>query len=520
MEVRAISAMFRHFVRRYFLLILLAGAAAVFVTCAVRLSGMAADDAFIHRRIAFNFQHYGKPYFNPDQQVMVTSSPLWTWILAAGGAALPVENPVPWFEFVFVLTGAAAAYQLVRSGHAEGLPGLFLSATAFIAVFVAVLPSSMAQMETPCAVSLMLMGCLGILQRRDWGMPVLVLACFARCECVLLLLSAALWVSLRRQWTKWSLVISAATALAGFTWLLREYGTVIPNTVIAKSHLYLVTHRHVARAFASFPQAAVCLAAGLLWWFYGRDRGRAKDPAAGLLFAFGVLLAAAYVARRTFIFPWYLPLVLVPVPVAIVLWTERSRLLPGMIGTVFAAAVLLPLGKFDIALVHAAVLGVPGIVPGFPMTARVDEYRRIGSAVYSQCPSGTLMTSEIGGLGWGFPGEIRDGAGLASPEAIHYHPMRVPEERSAGTLGEIPAGFVRDRHPDLIVSYDILAESALPAARSLGYEDFAYPIFVKGDRAWATALWNAHQMHVLVAPDGRCSAAAVDRAVRTAIERQ
>jgi hypothetical protein len=513
--------MFRCFVRRHFLLILLiTGASAVFLTCAIRLSGVAADDAFIHRRIASNYQHLGKPYFNPDQRVMVTSSPLWTWILAAAGAALPVENPVPWLEFAFVLLGAAAAYQLAGDGDADGPPRLLVSATAFVAVFVAVLPSSLAQMETPCAISLMLLGSLGILQRKNWGMALLVLACFARYECVLLLLTASLWVSIRRQWTRWSLVTSAVTALAGFEWLLSEYGTIIPNTVVAKSHLYLVTHRHVARAFCSIPQAAACMAIGLIWWFCGRDRRRPMDPAALLLFAFGILLAAAYVTRKTFIFPWYLPLVLVPVSIAIVLWTDRSRLIPVAMATALATILLFPFGKLDVALLYAALRGVPGAVPGFPMVARVDEYRRIGSALYSQCPSAILMTSEIGGLGWGFPGEIRDGAGLASPEAIRYHPMRVPEERSAGTLGEIPAGFVRDRHPDLIVSYDVLAESALPAARSFGYVDYAYPMFVRSDRAWASGLWNAHQMHVLVAPDGRCSATAVDRAVRTAIERQ
>jgi len=139
--------------------------------------------------------------------------------------------------------------------------------------------------------------------------------------------------------------------------------------------------------------------------------------------------------------------------------------------------------------------------------------------LYSVCPSGILMTSEIGGLGWAFHGEIRDGTGLASPEAIHYHPMRVPGERRSGVLGEIPAGFVRDRRPDLIVSYDLLAESALPAARFLGYRDYSYPLFVREDRAAANTLWEARQMHVLVAPDGHCSPIAIDQAVRMALEK-
>jgi hypothetical protein len=78
--------------------------------------------------------------------------------------------------------------------------------------------------------------------------------------------------------------------------------------------------------------------------------------------------------------------------------------------------------------------------------------------------------------------------------------------------------LVRDSHPDLIVSYDGFAKSALPAARGLGYADFTYPLFVREDRAEATDVWMLREMHVLVARDGRCSAAAVDQAVRPALE--
>jgi hypothetical protein len=299
-----------------------------------------------------------------------------------------------------------------------------------------------------------------------------------------------------------------------------EYGTVIPNTVAAKSHLYITTHQHVVSVFiSSKTRAALCLALGIFWWLYGKDRRHSHDPAAILLAGFGVSLGVAYVARKTFIFSWYLPLVLVPVSMAILLWTNRKDFKRAALGAALAGLLLGSSAARDVKLLLAALHGAPGNIAGFPVAARVHAYRRIGAALYGVCPSGVLMTSEIGGLGWEFHGEILDGAGLASPEAIHYHPMRVPQERSTGSLGEIPAGYVRDRHPDLIVSYDILAESALPAARSLGYIDYSEPLFVREDRAGSSSLWGARQMHVLVAPDQRCSATAIDRAVRLALER-
>jgi hypothetical protein len=238
-----------------------------------------------------------------------------------------------------------------------------------------------------------------------------------------------------------------------------------------------------------------------------------------MLIGFAGCLGLAYLARKTYIFSWYQPLVLVPLSVGILLWTSRQRVSATVIGAVCAGTFLLPFALTDMGMVSAAVRGAPGSIPDYPLVARVHAYRRIGAALNAQCPTGVLMTSEIGALGWAFHGEIRDGAGLASPEAIRYHPMRVPEERRSGSLGEIPAGFVRDYHPDLIVSYDLLAESALPAARSLGYFDYSYPLFVRGDRVSATNLWEARQMHVLVAPDGRCSPTAVMSAVGAALEK-
>jgi hypothetical protein len=512
--------MFRQYFRRHRLLALLIGLAVLFFAVSVvRLSGVAADDSFIHRRIALNYQQTGKPYFNLDQRVMVTSSPLWTQMLALSGAVLPLANPVPCLEMAFILVGAAAGYLLLWERHRDQLSGLILPAIAFFFICVADLPSALDQMETPCAVALIMAGVLGVRKRRTWGVSLLVLASFARYECVLLCVLAVIWVSVRRRWTKWSLVSAAVTGVSGLAWLLWEYGTFIPNTVVAKSHLYVMTYRQVIRGFFSIPQALVCLIWGTIWWFYGRNRRYEHSGAAAMLVGFGVCLGMAYLVRKTYIFSWYQPLVLVPLSIGVLLWTNPQRVRTTAIGAVFAGAFLLPSAMTDMGLVSAALRGATGSIPDFPLVARVHAYRRIGAALNTECPTGILMTSEIGALGWAFHGEIRDGAGLASPEAIRYHPMRVPQERRSGSLGEIPAGFVRDYHPDLIVSYDLLAESALPAARSLGYLDYAYPLFVRGDRASATNLWEARQMHVLVAPDGRCSPTAVKSAVGAALEK-
>ena len=79
---------------------------------------------------------------------------------------------------------------------------------------------------------------------------------------------------------------------------------------------------------------------------------------------------------------------------------------------------------------------------------RVAEYRAVGGALEESCPTGRLLTSEIGGLGDGFKGEILDGFRSGKPpSAIKYHVMRGPEEKRNGLLGTIPLGFVQESAP-------------------------------------------------------------------------
>jgi hypothetical protein len=509
--------------KRFFLLgVLLAVAAAILVTCAVRLGSMAEDDSFIHRRIAINLQNLGEPYFNPGQRVMVTSSPVWIMLLTGLREVLRIANPAPFLDVFFILVSAATAYLVLETVMvAEDKAGRLFPVLAFALVCVGLLPALISQMETPLAIALILAGVLGVVADKPWGMPLLVLACFTRYECVLLCAGAGSWVTLRRRWTRWSLFACVAIVLLGSAWLLREYGTVIPNTVIAKSHLYALSYRQVLGMLLFSQKASLVLfpVLGVVWWFRGRDRLSRPGPAVFFLAGFGTLLGLAYIVRKTFVFAWYLPLVWLPIALGVLLWTNRRRSGPAITGALFAAMLLFPFAMLDVRLLLAAVRGAPGSVSGFPLVARVHTYRKVGAALNGVCPAATLMTSEIGGLGWEFHGKILDAAGLASPEAIRYHPMRIPEERSTGDLGEIPAGFVRERRPDLIVSYDFFMESALPAARQLGYIDYSYRPFIPEDSASMKGTWRNMRLHVLVAPDGHCSPADIDQSLQKVLEK-
>jgi hypothetical protein len=89
---------------------------------------------------------------------------------------------------------------------------------------------------------------------------------------------------------------------------------------------------------------------------------------------------------------------------------------------------------------------------------RTYEYKKIGDFLYSICPDCSMVTSEIGALGWSFEGLVYDGFGLADPKALAFHPLKVPSERSDYGIGAIPPDYIKYRNPDFIVSLPIFIE--------------------------------------------------------------
>jgi hypothetical protein len=78
-----------------------------------------------------------------------------------------------------------------------------------------------------------------------------------------------------------------------------------------------------------------------------------------------------------------------------------------------------------------------------------------------------IAAPEIGALGWAFRGRILDGDGLASPEVLPYHPLRVPDERPSGGVGSIPGRAVAALQPDLLVAMEVLAADFTNKAKVL-----------------------------------------------------
>jgi hypothetical protein len=241
-----------------------------------------------------------------------------------------------------------------------------------------------------------------------------------------------------------------------------------------------------------------------------------KHSAGILLFAFGGALWFVYLVERAFIFEWYRPLVLLPLCLGAVLTVVAAGKLWGSIPAILLIVpISIPAGGY----LMAAVRNRPSSAPAYENAARVHTYLAVGEAIDQACPGATLMTSEIGALGHSFHGYIYDGVGLTNPDALKYHPMKVPQERRSGTVGAIPAGYVNEKHPDVIVSYDTYAEGLLRSTAMQNYVDRAFPIFLPADSLPELEARSAHRaLHVMVRADGHCEASRVQQQVAKAYE--
>jgi hypothetical protein len=200
-----------------------------------------------------------------------------------------------------------------------------------------------------------------------------------------------------------------------------------------------------------------------------------------LLFIPGSLTACLYLLGKTLILPWYTPLFTVPILFGIfgTIFQRKSRneaLILGVIALPMLACLLLS----TVQTMWAAINDLPSY-QRFEEGARARKYIQVGETLYQKYPDATLLSSEIGGLGWGFGGYIADGAGLITPQAQKYHPMKIPEERSSELFGAIPVGIVTELKPEIIVSYDVFNEAFIRSEASNQYIQFIEPNFVEED---------------------------------------
>jgi hypothetical protein len=464
-------------------------------------SQLAADDAYIHMRIARNFITHGVPYFNPEQVVASSSSVLWllvtTGLFALFGAK-PLVIVVASAGFMLALF-AATIVALTRRYR------LFISSLiSFALILVAAIDNAALLMETPLALCCWVLSIICLQRNRFAAAGVFAGLSFAtRYEFIV-------WVTLillipRDHRQRLHTLGGACLPLGSVAvFNLFFFQTLVPNTVRAKSVLYEISPSDAIKALHAGINLELLLVLLLVSTCLVLALFRQQLRLEGAILGFGATIIALYVLRGTFIFPWYIPIFIFSILFSCSYifphdgrWVRRGILVLAM-----AFGLIPSLSAWH--EMHGLMINTAHRHRAYTLSLRVQQYLALGEELTARYPHASMMTSEIGALGWAFPGTIIDAAGLASPECLIYHPMPVPDQRSSGTIGAIPPQAVQDLQPDLIVSMEYFTEALrrdMAQRRFPQYQlQLNYPVIPPAvtARYGVDTMWNTRWIQVYV----------------------
>jgi hypothetical protein len=422
------------------------------------------DDAYIHARIAANLLEHGYPAFNPGDHFKASSSTGYVLVIALASLLLEPALAIRLIQAA-VITVTIAAFASLAASLKVSRARLALAGAAALPTF---LIAAYGGMESSILCLLWALAASADARGNERGAVLFAsLAVWFRFEAVLLL-ALLLYARLRREDLK--LLFWALPALILFALEGALYGTIVPHAIAAKSTAYAFPlPLSVAQAlglgerlgllrFLGMAGSAALLA--MLLFPAGRlVRRRGEVGFGDILLVFSGALLCAWMVGRTLIFPWYLCVLFVPAALHLL----HASAVPSGSGAwrrALPVALMLILGAFGVAKAIEQI----GIAGHPSANARVLLYLKLGSALYAHCPTCTLLSSEIGGLGYAFRGRVHDALGLADPDALRFHPMRVPQERANFSVGAIPPGYAELRDADLIVSMPRFGAAAMGSA--------------------------------------------------------
>lgn len=452
----------------------------------LRLIEYADDDAYIHMRVARNLWFFGEPYFNRGEPVMASTSPLWVVLTSPTAAFRELQPLLVGTINALILVALAMVWREVYARVVDSPKRLELLAAGLVVFFTAA-SSSIGLMETPCALLFVGVGFLGVLRERWWGMPFGIAAVFVRPECAVFCVAMLVLKAYKRQsWSMPEIVAGVGVATLLMALQLHFFGSVYPHTAYAKEIVYDLTAQDFIRfAFiagygewivkSALPVVVVSFILAVLWsiisfkgspWpnvLRGLGQPFTRDVACILVIP-AVVIFGVYAAKKVFVFPWYSPLILVPLHLVVlrlaVIGSRDTRLSLGIL--------LVPLILMSCEIL--ASLCTLSYAPFFEAGARARRLVRVGSALAQKFPDAVMIAPEIGGLGMMFTGKIVDAVGLASPEALAFHPLRVPEQRPTGYHGGVPAALVEQEKPKLVVGLDAFMQDFESSSVSAAYE--------------------------------------------------
>ena len=392
------------------------------VLCAVAviariLVGMhITDDAYITMRYSRNLLSVGAMSYNPPDAVLGTSTPLWTWMLALAGAVrLPIET-----TSVLIASAADLGSIVLILTSPVGRSAAAIVAAATIAAWPAYVIYAVSGMET----SLYVLTVLAALTTLSAGRS--VAAGVAASLATLCRPDGALFVLLGFAWTLVTRSRAAALRFAAIVMLILgpwiayatwRFGSVVPASVVAKAAAadpWALSFQSLYVYFLQGPYVVLTVLAVV-----GSLANTGPSSFWRLYVIWGWSYLAAMTARNAFThYPWYF------VPLLPVYTGSAVRGLEHMTARFQSVSdlVRLPAARTALALLLGIALlsRMPNLEVYLNARAAGREvlYASVASELARVDPACTVAATEIGSIGYHYPGRVLDLVGLVSPEVI------------------------------------------------------------------------------------------------------
>jgi hypothetical protein len=373
----------------------------------------AAEDAYITFRYARFFAEGHGLVFNPGQRIMGFTSPLWTLWMSVG--FLFHLSPIVWSRISAIAADAVTLVTVAAMLRASISRASAWAFAAFFAGWPYFSAMTASGMENGVMFMLMALSAATLWRRHTLGPVALAALALSRPEGFVV--ACMLAVTARRR----DALVAAGIVAAGLLPLAIYYGTVIPQSVFAKSHLYgtpgplagrtwwgwliprpfervgkVVEYGHLVVIAVLFTPALI---AGVPRLWAARTSGIAHLALAGLVVWLSyALLGVAY-------FYWYM---MVPLAgLAVVAAAGMPSVVKG--APVYVAMAALIVGVYvDAMSVYASRTEIEYM--GFGGVADyLNAHSRVGQKV---------LLEPIGIVGYNCPLIVVDEIGLVSPQVV------------------------------------------------------------------------------------------------------
>lgn len=443
------------------------------------------DDAYITFRYARNLLAGQGFVYNPGEQVMGTTTPLYTFLMAGLGAISGgTQADFPWIALlVNAAADALTCLLLVRLGRRLGSAWAGWAAGLVWAIAPFSVTFAIGGLETSLYVFALTAAALGFVEKRPLLTGVASAAAFlTRVDAVILLGPLALyWLLL--AWKKQDTIPLSAILGAGLpvgAWVLFStlyFGSPFPHSVQAKLVAYLLEPnaslirliQHYASPFFEYNLLgpAVGIAIGLILYPFlavvGFRKAMRAEPRSLPWLLYPWLYFLAFALPNPLIFRWYLT---PPLPAwFLLIFLGLAALADGLGRTIRrrqalqAAFLLVPL---ILSLTEWRLTTDHGPQRPAPDMAYIKlELLYVQAADDVQPylrPESVLAAGDVGVLGFRTEARILDLVGLNSPEVSAYYPLD-PDLYSINYA--VAPDVIIQKQPDAVVILEVYGRKGL-----------------------------------------------------------